>query len=262
MTEDPQRTGFAKIVWDFDPKLGMNSAILTYHSLDESGSVISLRPDSFQSQMTSLAASGRKVVPLPDILKYPGAVAITFDDGFASFAKWALPVLESFSFPATVFVVSGYCGGHNSWPTQPAGVPQLPLMGWSTLRDLPAAVSLGAHTVTHPNLCALTEKQLADEVHCSRVEIEQRTGRAVDAFAYPYGAVDARVAATVRGEFRVACGTRLHFANPSSDPMLLPRLDAYYLKSGWWFRDLLGGTRRMYIGLRRVAREARGCISG
>ncbi|HWE00486.1 MAG TPA: polysaccharide deacetylase family protein [Bryobacteraceae bacterium] len=240
----------------------MNSAILTYHSLDETGSVISLRPADFQSQMAALAASTVRVVPLPDVLKHPGAVAITFDDGFASFADRAVPVLQRFSFPATVFIVSGYCGGRNNWPTQPCGVPQLPLMSWSALRDLPAGISLGAHCVTHPNLRALTDRQLEDEVRQSRVEIEQRTSRAVEAFAYPYGAVDARAAAVVRPEFRVACGTRLHFASPSSDPVLLPRLDAYYLKSEWWFRDLLGGTRRMYIALRRAMREARACISG
>jgi peptidoglycan/xylan/chitin deacetylase (PgdA/CDA1 family) len=240
----------------------MNSAILTYHSLDETGSVISLRPEDFLNQMAALAASTTKVVPLQDILNHPGAVAITFDDGFASFADRAVPVLEQFSFPATVFVVSGYCGGRNNWPTQPGGVPQLSLMSWSALRDLPPAISFGAHTVTHPSLRTLSDRHLVYEVHQSRVEIEQKTGRAVEAFAYPYGAVDARAAAVVRPEFQVACGTQLHFASPSSDPMLLPRLDVYYLKSGWWFRDPLGGTTTMYIGLRRVMREARSCISG
>jgi peptidoglycan/xylan/chitin deacetylase (PgdA/CDA1 family) len=241
--------------------MGARSAILTYHSLDHTGSVISVCPDDFRRQMEALAASGAHVVPLPEIQKHPGAVAITFDDGFGSFADHALSVLQRLSLPATVFVVSGYCGKRNTWPSQPAGVPDLPLMSWDVLRGLPANISLGAHTITHPDLRTLSAGGSAREVHESRAEIEQRTSRPVEAFAYPYGAVDARAAAVVKREFRVACGTRLCFAGPRSDPHLMPRLDAYYLKSARWFRDLLGATNGLYIGFRRCLREARACIS-
>src|SRR3954470_8233749 len=89
-------------------------AVLTYHSLDESGSVISIRPDVFRRQMQTLAANGVKVVPLEDLFAHPGAVAITFDDGFANLADHALPVLEHLGLPATIFVVSGYCGKRNN----------------------------------------------------------------------------------------------------------------------------------------------------
>jgi peptidoglycan/xylan/chitin deacetylase (PgdA/CDA1 family) len=232
-------------------------AIFTYHSLDSTGSVISIRPDDFRRQMETLAASATRVVPLAQILDHPGAVAITFDDGFANFAEHAAPVLERLSLPATVFVISGYCGGRNNWPSQPAGVPQLPLMSWSVLRDLPKLISLGAHSVTHPDLRLLDDAEMAREVHQSRVEIEQKTSRPVETFAYPYGAADGRAATAVRKEFRVGCGTRLRFVHPTSDPALLPRLDVYYLKPAMWFRDPLGIPNTMYIGFRRWLREAR-----
>ena len=93
------------------PPAPVRSAILTYHSLDESGSVISMPPALFRAQMECLAESPSKVVPLAEICDRPGAVAITFDDGFANFAEYAAPVLERLSLPATVFVVSGFCGG-------------------------------------------------------------------------------------------------------------------------------------------------------
>jgi peptidoglycan/xylan/chitin deacetylase (PgdA/CDA1 family) len=237
--------------------MAAHCAIFTYHSLDNTGSVISVRPEAFRRQMEALAASSIQVVPLSRILFHPGAVAITFDDGFGSFADYAVPVLESLSLPATVFVISGYCGGRNNWPSQPAGVPQMPLMSWSALRDLPKRVSLGAHTVTHPDLRALKDGDMAAEVNQSRHEIEQNTGRAVETFAYPYGAADARAATAVRRAFRVGCGTRLRFADPATDPALLPRLDTYYLKSERWFQRPLGLSNTMYIGLRRCLREAR-----
>jgi peptidoglycan/xylan/chitin deacetylase (PgdA/CDA1 family) len=237
--------------------MAAHCAILTYHSLDETGSVISVSPEVFRRQMEALAASCVKVVPLSQILFHPGAVAITFDDGFGSFADHAVPVLERLSLPATVFVISGYCGGRNNWPSQPAGIPQMPLMSWSTLRDLPSRMSLGAHTVTHPDLRVLEDREMDCEVHQSRLEIEQKTGRMVDTFAYPYGAADTRSATAVRQAFLAGCGTRLHFADAASDPALLPRLDTYYLKSDFWFRRPLGMTNTMYIGFRRFLRETR-----
>jgi peptidoglycan/xylan/chitin deacetylase (PgdA/CDA1 family) len=233
------------------------NAIFTYHSLDESGSVISTRPEDFRRQMEALAASGIKVVPLAEIASHREAAAITFDDAFTNFAECAVPVLERLSLPATVFVVSGYAGGHNNWPTQPSGVPHLPLMSWSALRSLPPGVSLGAHTITHPDLRALNEAGMLHEVRDSRSEIEQKTGRAVETFAYPYGAVDGRTADLVRNQFAIGCGTRLRYTGPKDDPAVLPRVDTYYLKSAEWFRSPLGVAARSYIAVRRMLREAR-----
>jgi hypothetical protein len=56
------------------------SVILTYHSVDESGSVISTSPALFESQMRWLAASGLPVVPLRSVLRHSGALALPFDD--------------------------------------------------------------------------------------------------------------------------------------------------------------------------------------
>jgi peptidoglycan/xylan/chitin deacetylase (PgdA/CDA1 family) len=231
------------------------SAILTYHSLDGTGSVISTSPALFQRQMEVLAGSGTRVVPLSQIREHPGAVSITFDDGFANFAEHALPVLEQFSFPATVFVVSGHCGRYNDWPTQPSATPRLPLLSWKLLRNLPMTISVGAHTLTHPDLRVLAEMDMVREVCQSRTQIEQETGRAVESFAYPYGAVDTRVAALVRRKFRTACGTSLDFTRADSDSAVLPRLDAYYLKSLWWCHNPVGTVNAIYVTCRRGLRE-------
>jgi peptidoglycan/xylan/chitin deacetylase (PgdA/CDA1 family) len=233
------------------------SAIFTYHSIDESGSVISTSPETFRRQMEALAASGAKAVPLRDIGAHPEAVAITFDDGFGNFADHALPVLERLSLPASVFVVSGYSGKRNNWPGQQPECPELPLLSWSALRDLPPAISLGAHSITHPDLRALNDAELLHEVRGSRLEVEQATGRAVSTFAYPYGAVDRRSAAVVRSEFTIACGTRLRYVGADADRAVLPRLDVYYLKSPTWFARPFGLSTKTYIGFRRCLREAR-----
>ena len=64
------------------------AAILTYHALDDRGTVLSTPPATFSRQMRSLVEGGVRVVPLSELGRpaagrdpLPPRVAITFDDG-------------------------------------------------------------------------------------------------------------------------------------------------------------------------------------
>ena len=94
-------------------------AILTYHSLDDSGSVISLSPAIFRRQMRSLFERGITVASPEDLAvgrgleeRNPG-VSLTFDDGFENFYTEAFPALSEYRLPATVFLVAGAVGSHS-----------------------------------------------------------------------------------------------------------------------------------------------------
>lgn len=235
-----------------------NSAILTYHSLDCSRSVISTLPEVFKSHLEMLRVVGIPVCRLDQISFSPGAVAITFDDGFDNFREHALPLIADYQVPITVFVVSGYCGKQNSWPSQSPRVPRLPLMTWSSLREISAAgCELGSHTVTHPNLTELSSAETERELRQSKEEIEQRTGSSVRSFAYPYGAVNPRISALTSAQFDRACGTRLKLLTPSADHTCLPRIDAYYLRGTRHLKTLLQKEGQRRIAIRRLGREAR-----
>jgi len=236
------------------------SCILTYHSLDESGSVISIRPGVFRAQMAFLAETRVPIVPLAEVRNTPGAVAITFDDGFRNFFEHAFPVLQRYLFPATVFVVSAYCGGRNDWPTQPrsTGVPFVELMSWSEVEEISrAGIEIGSHTATHPRMGALTPAEIEAELSVSRQVIEQRTGKAVRTLAYPYGESTPVVRAAARHHFRLACGTRLACLSPNSDNADLPRIDAYYLQNQFWFEGLQSLRGKAYLGFRGFLRGLR-----
>jgi len=234
------------------------SAILTYHSLDKSGSVISVAPEVFRRQMESLARSGTPVVPLALIRETPGAVALTFDDGFRNFFENALPVLAGHRFPATVFVVSGHCGGRNNWPGQSNGIPILELMGWSQLAEAARhSVELGGHTASHPRLTELSDARVREELRVCRSEIEQHAGCAVRHFAYPYGSCDGRVRELVAEQYQLACGTALDYAGGRSDIFELPRLDTYYLRAQRWFGAIHSAEGRLYLTGRRWLRRVR-----
>ena len=100
--------------------------ILTYHSIDDSGSIISTDPKKFRAQMQHLVDTSCSVISLADIVTCirnnrplpPKSVAITFDDGFKNFLNIAYPILKEFEFTATVFLVPGFCGQNNQWKGQ------------------------------------------------------------------------------------------------------------------------------------------------
>jgi peptidoglycan/xylan/chitin deacetylase (PgdA/CDA1 family) len=235
---------------------GAKSAILTYHSIDPSGSVISIHPDLFRRQMRRLAERRVPVVRLADIRTTPGAVALTFDDAFRNFATEALPVLAQYRFPATVFVVSGHAGGRNNWGSQP--IPSLDLMSWDELRQAARdGIELGAHSVHHPDFARLNEVEAVREMLGSKAAIEQHTAARVEFFAYPYGSSTAETRAHAARHFGGACGTTLDFVTPASDSFDLPRLDVYYLKNLARFEAAVSGGGGAYLGLRRFLRAAR-----
>ncbi len=239
-----------------------SSAILTYHSIDDSGSVISVSPRLFRQHMDMLAAAGTPVVPLQQVRITPGAVAITFDDGFCNFLDHALPVLVEHRFPATVFVVSDYCGKQNDWPSQPRGVPCLDLMDWADLRDLPRhGIALGGHSATHAPLTGIWGDLLRREISDSRTMIEELGGAPITTFAYPYGGVNESVRRVVASEYRLACGTSLRLTEPGDDAFDLPRIDAFYLKKGWTVRNLFGPPGRAYLRARGWMRSARVAVA-
>lgn len=49
-------------------------------------------------------------------------------------------------------------------------------------------VEIGAHTVTHPKLSALSPERQLEEIQSSRAYLETLIGKEVTSFAYPYGA--------------------------------------------------------------------------
>src|SRR5204862_5165631 len=122
-----------------------------------------------------------KVVPLAGVLDSRGGIAITFDDGYRNFLKVAAPLLNEYRLPATVFVVSGYCGRYNEWLSRVKKLPRLEMLSWAEVREISqAGFAIGAHTVNHPNLTMLSAKDVAKELRDCRSDIEDRIGLRVD----------------------------------------------------------------------------------
>jgi peptidoglycan/xylan/chitin deacetylase (PgdA/CDA1 family) len=242
-------------------------AILTYHSIDPSGSPISLDEGALRRHVAWLGSDRVEVVPLDSILELPperDALAITFDDGFANFAEVAWPLFEKHELPVTLFVATARVGSDNAWNGEGSNnIPTLPLLAWDALaRMVGRGLALGSHSRTHAHLPRASDAQLADELDGSAADIERELGLRPKSFCYPYGDVDERVRAAVAGRYALACTTELRVFAEREDRHLLPRLDAYYYRANDRLEGFGSAEFRRHLWLRAQARRLRAALGG
>lgn len=105
-------------------------------------------------------------------------------------------------------------------------------------------VELGAHTVTHCDLQALTVSRQLEEMKSSKAECEKLAGSAVKCFAYPYGRFnDAAVSAAAQAGFDLACSTQPGVVVPGGR-FRLPRIAA----KNWGAEEFEARLRRSFEG--------------
>lgn len=238
----------------------MPRAILTYHSIDDSGSIVSTKAETLQGHLASLVSQGIEVVSPAESVESaaPSAIALTFDDGFANFYTEAFPALSLNGLKATVLIVAGKCGQRGDWARQPRGLKDRELLSWSRIRELQAAgVAFGAHSMTHPSLPGLAIEEAALEILESKREIEDRTGAAVECFAYPYGEYTRPIADVVAENFRIGLSTDMGFVTGDSRREALERIDACYLRGTFWIDRLFAPLGGGYVACRAAARALR-----
>jgi peptidoglycan/xylan/chitin deacetylase (PgdA/CDA1 family) len=168
-------------------------------------------------------------------------------------------VLAALGVPATVFAPSGWVGRPD--PMRWDGIEtradgpdahELRCLDWAELRALHAdGWEVGSHTVDHPRLTALDDDEAAGQLAASRAELEAGLGAPVRSVAYPYGAVDARVAA-LAGAAGYAAGAGLPGVPHRPRALDWPRVGVYRRDDRRRFRvKSAPGVRRARRALRR-----------
>lgn len=240
--------------------------ILTFHSLDDSGSAISFPPQQFHRVINDLKEKGYRNYSLKDAVEWlrgekeldSRGVVITFDDGFQSLYTHAFPVLEEAGFHATLFLTTGYCGKQNNWETQPPGLPVLPILTWDQVVEMSQSVfSIQPHTRTHPYLSRLPLKAAKEEILGSKKDIEDRVGKPVDFFCYPYGDDSEALSELIREHFRGACSVRMGILTRQDDPYNLPRIEMYYFGGTLTSGFLTSPAFTPYLAGRQFLRKIR-----
>lgn len=239
--------------------------VLTYHSISEGPGPTSIPPAVFRRHLEALAECGYRAVPLGDLATWLGggaelperSVVLTFDDGFADFAEQAAPLLAARGWSATVFLPTGKMGGQEDWVGANTA-PARALMSWDQVKELARqGIEFGGHSVTHPNLTALSPPDLSQEIRQSRIEIGDRLGRPPAGFAAPYGASNAEVRQEIARWYGISVGTRLQRAARDSDRYDVPRIEMHYFRNLERWRAYLEGRAEWYFGLRRMLRAVR-----
>ena len=158
-----------------------------------------------------------------------GSICLTFDDGKQS------------AFPAILSALARGARCSQFIITERVGTAGF--MTWSQIRELSDA-GVGSHTRSHPELPALSRGALDGELAGSRAEIEDRLGREVRSFAYPYGLFDRATVLAVRSAgYRQAFTTQHVYADARFGPLGLPRLEPESLRE---LSDLHRGSAALF----------------
>jgi peptidoglycan/xylan/chitin deacetylase (PgdA/CDA1 family) len=149
-------------------------SVLAYHSLSVSLAETAILPEIFEEHVRYLRKHGVAFVTLEQVVawrrgtgKLPKkATAITFDDGYADFETAALPLLEKYKIPVTLFMVG------SPDESRPALANDVPLLSFEAFERVSAhpLVTLAYHSRSHANLAKIGAKpktgkeELAEEV--------------------------------------------------------------------------------------------------
>ncbi|HYP40344.1 MAG TPA: polysaccharide deacetylase family protein [Chloroflexia bacterium] len=208
--------------------------ILSYHSLDEHTTPLSVPPRLFEIHMATIAAERCPTFTMAQVAAHlatrrpfpPRAIAITFDDGFENVASVAAPIMARYGLRGTVYVISGMVGRITQWTDGEVELPPMPLLTWAQIKTLQAGgFEIGAHSVTHGFLTRCLQADLRRELRESKATLEGELGTQVTAFAYPQGDYDRRVVAETRlAGYTTATTVDQGRAGLNDDPLRLPRL--------------------------------------
>jgi peptidoglycan/xylan/chitin deacetylase (PgdA/CDA1 family) len=211
--------------------------VLAYHHVEGKRGFPATRisRSQFEAQMISLKERGWRGAPLDGLFSPADPeerpIFITFDDSYDSVAGNALPFLKSIGYTATLFIISDFVGRTASWDVA-FGNDTVHMPEERIRAALNNGFSIGSHTRTHPDLTALSDARLEDELLNSRTALEDRFGVPVRYLAYPFGRYNRRVKEAVR-----ACGYKgaLTISRPlfqrAFDPFAVPATGVYSVDS-------------------------------
>ena len=174
--------------------------ILMYHKVNDLWPNPTTVPTAvFDEQMAQLGELGYMPVALDAVRDHyvagtalpERAVLITFDDGYRDNLENALPVLRRHGYPAVLFVPIGFLDDGRPLPHEESlhvlGVRNETL-DWDELAELEAGgVRIESHGIGHKPLSELEPAEATREIALSKLRLEERLGREVEAYAFVKG---------------------------------------------------------------------------
>jgi peptidoglycan/xylan/chitin deacetylase (PgdA/CDA1 family)/glycosyltransferase involved in cell wall biosynthesis len=180
-------------------------------------------------------------------------VVLTFDDGYTSVHRNALPLMQERGWRGVLYLLGDGAADRNFWDAAESEDPESQLMGEEQARDMVrAGWDLGAHTMTHPHLDKMPPDEAKREIRESRLQLEERYGVPVKTFAYPYGSYnDDVVRAVWEAGYDMAVATDTGGLRLEDDRYRIFRVNMFP-EEGWFsLRKKTSGWYRRYYFRKR-----------
>lgn len=230
---------------------GHEVLIFDYHRFNTFRSdSMTVRLSVFKFQLQYMAEHGYQFIPLARYVAYkkgkappplPRSVVITMDDGHESVYTEALPLVEKYRIPVTLFV----------YPSAISNASYA--MTWQQLRALKATglFDIQSHTYWHPNFKiekrrmtpAQYNKFVDIQLRRSRDVLDRKLGIHVSMLAWPFGIYDQTLTHDAsQAGYTAAFALDGRHAGDSDNIMGISRYLVTDRDSGRVFEDILDGT--------------------
>ena len=176
--------GIATLIFTFFLRDRYVVPIITYHNVtDGKNALNNVTPASFAVQMKFLKKHYYNVISFDDYVLGTkkgrafgrNTVVIHFDDGYEDNYTNAFPILKTYRFPASIFIVSDSVGTPN-------------FITWDQIKEMEKHdIEFGSHTRRHAYLPDVSYELAVDEIVNSKKIIEDRLGHPIKYFVYPSG---------------------------------------------------------------------------
>ncbi len=228
--------------------------ILMYHKVSE-GKVdgLTISTEKLKKQFEFIRRKGYHPMSFNDLSETikigkplpKRSLILTFDDAYRSFMEYALPLLKTYGYKATVFIPIGYIGKTNSWDNGSD-----PILSAGEIAELTNTnnIEFGIHSFLHRSYSELDPAGIEKDLNLCFQTLGYYNIPFVRVFAYPYGGYPKNdpylktkmkeIFHNSRLQFALRIGNRIN-RWPLKDPYEVKRIDIKGTDSFYTFKTKL-----------------------
>ena len=235
--------------------------VIMYHHISENTSLLNdyvITPQEFENDIKYLSDNGYNSISASELINGDipeKAVMITFDDGFLSTYKFALPILKKYNMTAVCAVIGSLT---HEFTLHPDSLSDCAYMDADTVRKLTASgvFEIACHTFDMHHLstrrgCAKTADETDDEYRKILTDdltrfgdfYQQISDSSTDIIAFPYGEYSKKtveIALDTGYTVMLTCDEKVNIVTTGSDYYVLGRFNRPHGKaSAEFFSNIL-----------------------